>query len=390
MKKLFTLLALAITSFSYGQDCIDFSQYDQQYLDSVNFMPPGTVLFAEGDLELIRPDQWSQYQFLQGDTLIYIGNMDMDASASNCAEKELTFSCVYMEGVVVDGDTVFTGVNPPVFYQGASWEFESFDMGTHIEYVVTGDFDVVHLISSTNFIWDVCLDCLNPPVTSNCIDFSQYDQQYVDSVNFLPPGSVLFQEGDLALVRPDQWTQYQWIQGDTLMYIGNLNMDVSTFSCPNKYLTFSCIYVEGMVVDGDTIFTAVNPPAFYSGTGFTFESYNAGTHIEYTIVGDFDLVHLIGSTNLIWDICLECFVGLEEETIAPQVEIYPNPADLSVTITSLTGEEYLIHSLNGVLIASGTIAVETTLDVSRYDPGLYMISVVDAKGNRSVKKLQVR
>ena len=179
-----------------------------------------------------------------------------------------------------------------------------------------------------------CLSC-NTVSSSSCVDFTPYDNAYMDSVtqdlvNF-PVGSPILTDGDIKLVKIDSFTYFQGVQGDTAMfYIGNLDIDVSSASCTNKVLTFNSAYIERMLVDGDTIYNFTSTPAFYQGNGFTviFNGSGLGSG-DFTIEGDFDVVRLLGSTNILIHICLECqgTVAVPEMKVVETSEIiaYPNP-----------------------------------------------------------------
>ena len=155
------------------------------------------------------------YQGIQGDTaLMNLWSLGIDVSASTCTNKELTFMCAYVEGLVVDGDTIYNGVFTPASYQGSTFNFQFTGQGYGSgEFVITGDFDEVILLTQTNFIWDVCLDCaaIAPP---SCLDLSTYTTAYIDSagqdnVNF-PIGSTVVGNGDIDLNKYDLSTVLAW------------------------------------------------------------------------------------------------------------------------------------------------------------------------------------
>jgi type IX secretion system substrate protein len=318
MKKLL-LFVILLNSFFYSsaQDCVDFTPYTNLYLDSVtqdqvNF-PIGSSIITHGDIQIVKIDYLTTFQGIQGDSaLFYIGNLDIDVSSSNCTNKKLTFSTAYVEQMLVDGDTIysFNPTNP--FYQGNGFtvSFNGSGMG-YGDFTIEGDFDMVRLLGSTNFLYNICLECLiTTPAT--CIDFSLYDNLYLDSVtqdqvNF-PIGSPIINQGDIKIVKIDYFTVFQFIQGDSsMLYIGNIDIDVSSSTCTNKKLTFNTAYVEQMIIDGDTIYSFSNTPAFYQGNGVTVSFNGSGMgYGDFIIEGDFDIVRLLGSTNFISNICLEC------------------------------------------------------------------------------------
>lgn len=102
----------------------------------------------------------------------------------------------------------------------------------------------------------------------SCVDLSPYTVSYLNDVSFdyvtYPVGTAFVTTGYIQYVKPTTGNSYQGVQGDSLFYIGNLDIDVSTDPCPNHTLTFSCTYLEGLAVDGDIIYNQLNPPGFYT------------------------------------------------------------------------------------------------------------------------------
>lgn len=232
---------------------------------------------------------------------------------------------------------------------------------------------------------------VNHSFAQNCINFSDYDQAYLDSVNSLPPGSILFAAGPMALNRPDQMSQYQFLQGDTLMYVGNLDINVTQSNCSSKYLTFDCVYLEGLAVDGDTIFSSLNPPLTYNGSGWNFEHVDMGSYVHYVITGDFNLVQLFTQTNFIWNICLDdCLSIDEQDKQVVDANVFPNPATEFVTIASSNAVEFKLYKLNGSILLSGDMNNELRLNITGFEAGIYIIEFTDEFGNQTRKKLQIR
>ena len=87
-------------------------------------------------------------------------------------------------------------------------------------------------------------------------------------------------------------------------------MDVSSYNCSNKRLSFSNAYTQQMIIDGDTIYSFTTPASFYQGNGFTvsFDGTSLGSG-DFIIEGDFDQVTFLGGTNVLWNICIECLTG---------------------------------------------------------------------------------
>src|SRR5690606_13173375 len=114
--------------------------------------------------------------------------------------------------------------------------------------------------------------------------------------------------------------------GDTLCYIGEIEMNVATAPYAQRRLKFSSYFTYGLVIDGDTIFNNSNPPALYNGAGFTLNYANN----DFIITGAFDTVHIFGSTNCIFAICLEEISTQLQHIFENNFEIfriYPNPSE---------------------------------------------------------------
>jgi hypothetical protein len=375
-------------------ECMDLSNYDDQYINSVGFddvtYPIGSAFITNGDIQYVKPSSGNSYESILNNQLFYVDDLDIDVSTSTCANKVLTFSCAYLEGLSVDGDSVFTMLNAPAYFDGGAWEFESDIAGN---YTITGDFDVVSLFSQTNTLSDVCLNC-EPLSVIQCMDLSNYDNQYINSVGFddvtYPIGSAFITNGDIQYVKPSSGNSYESILNNQLFYVDDLDIDVSTSTCANKVLTFSCAYLEGLSVDGDSVFTMLNAPAYFDGGAWEFESDIAG---NYTITGDFDVVSLFSQTNTLSDVCLDCddLVSVNEiPTMESNYTVYPNPTNGTFTINSMNNEgfSFTVYDTNGALIVSNTsVNSDVQIDLSNYNNGLYLISVIDSKGFRSVKKL---
>lgn len=390
MKKALLISILFVSSIAAAQDCIDFSQYDQSYLDSLAMAPAGTVAFNEGNLSIIKGQNPSFFINTAGDTLWHVGNLMFDVSAETCANKQLTFSCFYLEALAVDGDTIFTALQPPAFYSGNGFTFECITIGNYKRYTISGDFDLVSLMTQTNILWDVCLECTNTGGGAGCINFAQYDQSHLDSLAMAPAGTVAFSDGNLSIIKGQNPSFFIQVTGDSLFYVGNIQLDASAEICPNKQLTFSSVYLEGLAVDGDTLFTFLNPPASYSGNGFTFEYVNVGNIGQYTITGDFDIVSLMTQTNILWDVCLECLAGIEPAEKITKLSVYPNPViDGKLTIAADHAERYFVYDLNGNLLLSESMQENVTLDVSNLQTGMYLIKITDDSGNSETQKIIV-
>src|SRR3989338_7307031 len=307
MKFLFTsvLLLFALQSSLAQTSCVDLSAYDNTYLNAVSFdnvtYPVGSAFITSGNIQYVKPSSGNFYQGIQGDSLFYVGDLDIDVSSDTCTNHTLTFSSIYLEGLSVDGTVVFDMLNAPSTFVGNGWTFSKIGQN----YKVTGNFDVVSLYTQTNYLFDVCLECVVGSTT--CVDLSAYDNAYLNAVSFddvtYPIGTAFVTSGYIQYVKPSSGNSYQFIQGDSLLYIGDIDIDVSTDPCSDHTLTFSSMFLYGLTVDGTVVFNAGNPPASFNGSGWTF-TWLGGQ--DYQISGDFDVVSLSSSTNFLFNVCLVC------------------------------------------------------------------------------------
>lgn len=395
MKKLIFLGALFSSLITTAQvQCVDLSGYDNTYLDDVSTddvtYPVGSPFITSGDIQYLKPSTGNYYQFIQGDSLLYIGDIDIDVSNSTCANKTLTFKSIYNLGMVIDGDTIFYFGTIPTNYNGNGFSFE-YD-GTNA-FTVNGDFDVIRIYSSTNYIFDVCLDCSSSTV--NCVELDPYTEAYLNDVSTddvtYPVGSAFIVDGDIQYVKPSTGNFYQFIQGDSLMYIGDIDIDVSTANCTNKILTFSSVYNIGMAIDGDTVFHLSPIPTTYNGNGFTFE-YDGTT--TFTITGDFDVVSILSSTNFLFDVCLTCngTLGIQPFQLQTSAEykVYPNPTNGKFILVSSSNApiECVLMNSNGQFISNSLNAAnELEFDLENHENGIYFLKIVESSGNVIVQKV---
>ncbi|MDF1675308.1 MAG: T9SS type A sorting domain-containing protein [Vicingaceae bacterium] len=234
----------------------------------------------------------------------------------------------------------------------------------------------------------------------DCVDFTPYTNLYLDSVtqdqvNF-PIGSSIITHGDIQIVKIDYLTTFQGIQGDSaLFYIGNLDIDVSSSNCTNKKLTFSTAYVEQMLVDGDTIYSFNPTNPFYQGNGFTVSFNGSGMgYGNFTIEGDFDVVRLLGSTNILSNICLEClnptFILEKNDNTSEEVNLFPNPTNgiFNLTFPRTGIYQIIIRDSKGVLISTHQINDDNyRWDLNSKPNGIYFINIISDKGWSTSKKI---
>lgn len=71
------------------------------------------------------------------------------------------------------------------------------------------------------------------------------------------------------------------------------------------------------------------------------------------------------------------------ESLRTPLKVYPNPATSSVTVKTLCGEPQTlrVYTVDGRLVQQQTVTLETTFDISRWTPGIYILRV----GSRTEK-----
>jgi hypothetical protein len=174
-------------------------------------------------------------------------------------------------------------------------------------------------------------------------------------------------------------TQFISASGDTLCYVGKIELDVTQAPFAQRRLTYHSIITQGMVVDGDTIFKNNNPPALYNGNGFTVSYLNN----VFTVTGAFDTVHIFGSTNCLSAICLDNIsTGITDDNNPMQAEIYPNPSSGLLYFKGVEGNNPIqIYNLQGIQVYSGILDEnQKSLDLSALPDGLYWIQLQNASG----------
>ena len=142
--------------------------------------------------------------------------------------------------------------------------------------------------------------------------------------------------------------------------------DVPTISSDGFVLTSSSTsnnqwYLDGGILTGET--------------GQTLDPSGNGT---YTVESNCGLSTGFAVTD----------AGLEENSIS-QFQLYPNPADESITISSTNGamiSELAVTNLNGKVVMSRRISAPSeTLDVQNLENGIYFIQVTSDAGTEIVR-----
>ena len=96
MKRIITIFTLFVSYSAFAQiQCVSLAAYDNAYMNTISMdditYPAGYAFVTSGDIRYLKHDNNDMYQFVQGDSLLYIGDIDIDVSTATCADRTLTF-----------------------------------------------------------------------------------------------------------------------------------------------------------------------------------------------------------------------------------------------------------------------------------------------------------
>ncbi len=80
-----------------------------------------------------------------------------------------------------------------------------------------------------------------------------------------------------------------------------------------------------------------------------------------------------------------------DELAGKPFNVFPNPTSGEITIDLLENEQafFTLYTVNGQTLKTGNLQGKSTLDLSNYESGFYLISLRDTEGNLAVSKVQV-
>jgi len=350
----------------------------------------GSVLFQTGDIRIIKADTLTTFVAAANDSICYIGRLEFNISTAPYAQRRFTFYSIITQGLVIDGDTLFSNNTPPPVYNGNGF---TCNYANNV-FTITGAFDVVHIFGSTNCVYGMCLSP-DTVTTSTCLNITTGTQTYLNDIRFnnilYPVGSVLFQTGDIRIIKADTLTTFMSASNDSICYIGRLEFNISTAPYAQRRFTFYSIITQGLVIDGDTLFSNNTPPPVYNGNGFTCTYANN----IFTITGAFDVVHIFGSTNCISGVCLEALPTATSDMMddTSSILLYPNPAhDVAVLhADGITFERVWIWNLQGILVyQENANGGHHTLELSTLPNGFYIWQVMDTNGALHSGRLRIQ
>lgn len=85
-------------------------------------------------------------------------------------------------------------------------------------------------------------------------------------------------------------------------------------------------------------------------------------------------------------LCKNLSAVSEDESALAHAYLNPNPADHSIRIENSSDQfQYIIYDLSGNSIMKDQIAANRTIDVSSFQPGMYMIKILNKGSSRIFK-----
>lgn len=395
MRNLFNLLFLLISTSSISiaqKQCVDFSK---DYIVNPNdtTVAVDKVFYESAGIRFYKPtlkgQYYHSYNSYQKDTIggiFTIGDIALTVANYTCGNKVLTFNSIASSFIVIDGDTILNKYdykNNTIYFTSKNY---TLTRDTASFFTVKGNFSDIQVLGGCHILKDICIDCNHDEKT--CLYLPEKGDTLLNT-NDLKTGDVLFQTGDIKLIKPSDISlnghgnSYQYIHEGKFLMIGDISIDVSSANCTNKTLTFDYAYIEAMAIDGDTIFknSYGGQPMVKHFQGKSYEFITNGNN--YQITGEFNTVTLFSNTTFLSNICLSCspikkalsINELEKESTI----IYPNPVDQSFTFTNKeqdVNKQYTIYDITGNVIKSEWIKdITNTVNTSDFKPGIYFLSI---------------
>lgn len=193
----------------------------------------------------------------------------------------------------------------------------------------------------------------------------------------------------------NQQPNFMWVNGA----VGEISTGSSgtTFDAslaPTDKFTLADLVSEGISGAHGYAYTVffsfcLNPLPFYTAYTDTANNYNLGESYYKTMFRLSTQDIIIGDPKT--SILIDNTVGLTQHDVHKSVEIYPNPANDFMTISSTVKlKSYTIYDASGNVIASNNITNLNTnnqLSLAELASGLYLIAFVDVDGNRFNKRI---
>ena len=155
-----------------------------------------------------------------------------------------------------------------------------------------------------------------------------------------------------------------------------------------------CIINKTTTLTGNTIranmsgatYQWVNCPSYTAISGATAQTYTPSTSGSYAVI------ITNGTTCKDTSACVAVTgTNINENTLTSQVNLYPNPAQNTVSLSNLPAEGNikLINMLGTVVSEMNINATSMSIDLSNYANGLYFLHISDKNHASGIKKLMI-
>lgn len=176
------------------------------------------------------------------------------------------------------------------------------------------------------------------------------------------------------------WSGLEWETLTTLGFTGNWNLAgfVDFPGEATRSLSHFNVYREDEYI-GST------------GNEYYYDTLTLNANVYcYNVTAVYEDCESYFSNIDCYTLTMDCNVGVDDIDL-DQAQLYPNPASSLVTIeVNQPVSEFRVYNLQGTQIASGLIPDRTTtLDVSHYPSGIYLIKFIGRDGSVFGKKLVV-
>ena len=126
-------------------------------------------------------------------------------------------------------------------------------------------------------------------------------------------------------------------------------------------------------------------------TETALDVYNAPSGVTYTTSGIYNdtILNAAGCDSIITIDLTMSFTGISEYELG-SIELYPNPSTEKITIS--VNEIYLAYPImimdqaGRVVIKSEVVALETEIDITKLESGIYYVKIGDLKAEKLVKQ----
>lgn len=222
-------------------------------------------------------------------------------------------------------------------------------------------------------------------------------------------GNTLFCEGQSTTLLANGADTYSWSHGSTNPYttlspsvVTSYTLEGSSLSTncsASTIITLSVVPYPQLSVNGNTLLCP-GESATLTAMGAYFYNWDNGstsymtvvtpsTNTTYSLTGTTSLASC-SSTQAITVSTSDCnFVGLKELNLNDLISVYPNPANVKITIACKKDVSITLLDGLGKIILQEKINEGThTLDVSNYSSGIYFLKINDGHYSSNLKLIK--